>query len=201
MKLSDHENEWTKHTFAACKTVVRSPRWPETSKTKPCKYFCMLALLRLDGTWPLNSFTRQETHLCLQFLCWKCSITRSLATKRGLREVSCAAQAISQRTSCSQSCVPTATKAFLFELSENSSSCLFTQEQSEPPVAIVVKVFSSHRSPASSKEPQSPRSAIVPLCYTLVHTGHTAHTDSKSGPFLRPPHGPHSPSQVCAQLI
>ena len=52
-----------------------------------------------------------------------------------------AVQAISQGTSCSQPCVPGATKAFLFELSENSPSCPFTQEHSEPPVAIVVKVF------------------------------------------------------------
>lgn len=145
-----------------------------------------------------NSFTRQETHLCLQFLCWKCSINRSLATKHGLREVSCAAQAISQRTSCSQSCVPTATKAFLFELSENSSSCLFTQEQSEPPVAIVVKVFSSHRSPASSKEPQSPRSGIVPLCYTLVPPD-TQHTQTPSQGLFFVRHTGPTPPHKCAR--
>lgn len=105
-------------------------------------------------------------------------------------------QAISQRTSCSQSCVPGATKAFLFELSENSSSCPFTQEQSEPPVAIVVKVFSSHRSPASSKEPQSPHSGIVP---SVTHSSHRTHsTDFKSGPFLRQTHGPSSPHK-CAR--
>lgn len=89
-----------------------------------------------------------------------------------------AVRAISQGTSCSQPCVPRATKAFLFELSENSPSCPFTQEHSEPPVAIIVKVFCSHRGSASSKEPQSPHSGIVSLLHTRL-TGHTAQTSTQ----------------------
>lgn len=102
--------------------------------------------------------------------------------------------AISQGTSCSQRCVPRATKAFLFELSENSPSCPFTQEHSEPPVAIVVKVFCSHRGTASSKEPQSPHSGIVS---PLTHSSHrTRSTDFNSGPFFNRHMGPTLP-QVC----
>lgn len=61
--------------------------------------------------------------------------------KHAPSEAAFAGQAISQGTGQSQLCVPVATKAFLFEPSENSLSCPFTQEHSEPPVAIVVKVF------------------------------------------------------------
>lgn len=100
-------------------------------------------------------------------------------------------RAISQRTSCSQSRVPRATKAFLFELSENSPSCPFIQEHSEPPVAIVVKVFSSHGGPASSKEPQSPHSGIVS---SVTHSSHRTHsTDLESGPFFVGHMGPTHP--------
>lgn len=90
-----------------------------------------------------------------------------------------AVRAISQGTSCSQPCIPGATKDFLFKPSENSPSCLFTQEHSEPPVAIVVKVFCSHRGPASSKEHQSPHSGIVS---PLTHSSHRTHsTDTAQG--------------------
>lgn len=106
--------------------------------------------------------------------------------------------AISQETSCSQPCVPRATKAFLFELSENSPSCPFTQEHSEPPVAIVVKVFCSHRGPASSKEPQSPHSGIVS---SLKHSSHRTHsTDFNTGSFFIRHMGP-TPPQVCTHWL
>lgn len=109
-----------------------------------------------------------------------------------------AVQAISQGTSCSQPCVPRATKAFLFKLSENSPSCPFTQEHSEPPVAIVVKVFCSHRGLASSKEPQSPHSGIVS---PLTHSSHRTHsTDFNSGPFFSRHMGP-IPAQVCTHWL
>lgn len=110
-----------------------------------------------------------------------------------------AVQAISQGTSYSQPYVPRATKAFLFELSENSPSCPFTQEHSEPPVAIVVKVFCSHRSLASSKEPQSPHSGIVS---SLTHSSHRTHsTDFNSGgPFFIGHMGP-TPPQVCTHRL
>lgn len=106
--------------------------------------------------------------------------------KRALNEMAFAVRAISQRTCYSQPCVPGTTKAFLFELSENSPSCPFTQEHSEPPVAIVVKVFCSHRGLASSKEPQSPHSGIVS---SLKHSSHRTHsTDFNLGPFLHLTH-------------
>lgn len=109
-----------------------------------------------------------------------------------------AVRAISQGTSCSQPCIPGATKAFLFELSENSPSCPFTQEHCEPPVAIVVKIFCSHRGPASSKEPQSPHSAIVS---SVTHSSHRTHsTDFNSGPFFSRHMGP-SPPQVCTHWL
>lgn len=53
---------------------------------------------------------------------------------------------------------PPATKAFLFEPGENSPSCPFTQEHSEPPVAITVTVFCSHTEPQPA-----PRSPITPF--------------------------------------
>lgn len=109
-----------------------------------------------------------------------------------------AVRATSQGTGCSQPCIPRATKDFLFKLSENSPRCPFTQEQSEPPVAIVVKVFCNHRGPASSKEPQSPHSGIVSL---LTQSSHRTHiTDFYSGPFILRNMGP-IPSQVCSQWL
>lgn len=110
-----------------------------------------------------------------------------------------AVQTISQGTCCSQPCVPRATKAFLFQLSENSPSCPFTQEHSEPPVAIVVKVYCSHRGPASSKEPQSPHSGIVSL---LTHLSHRTHsTDFNSGGFLQQTHGPPLLHKLCTHWL
>lgn len=109
-----------------------------------------------------------------------------------------AVRAISQGTSCSQPCVPGATKAFLFELSENSPSCPFTQEHCEPPVAIVVKVFCSHRGPASSKEPQSHHSGIVSSVTHLSHRRHS--TDFNAGPLFSRHMGP-TPPHVCTHWV
>lgn len=105
--------------------------------------------------------------------------------------------AISQGTSCSQPCVLRATKAFLFELSENSPSCPLTQEHSEPPVAIVVEVFRSHRSPASSKELQAPHSGIIKS--SLARSPHRTPNTSTRGPTSRS-HSPDisfQPSRCC----
>lgn len=82
--------------------------------------------------------------------------------------------AISQGTSCSQRCVPWATKAFLFELSENSPSCPFTQEHSEPPVAIVVKVLLQ----PAPRNPNHPTLVLCPLLHTRL-TGHAAQTSTR----------------------
>lgn len=106
-----------------------------------------------------------------------------------------ALRAISQRANSSQPCIPGATKAFLFELSENSPSCPFTQEHCEPPVAIVVKVFCSHGGPASSKEPRSPHSGIVS---SVAHSSHSTHN---SGCFLSGHTGPSPPTSVRTRVL
>lgn len=99
------------------------------------------------------------------------SINISSATNQAKRvssEAASAGQAISQGTSESQLCVPVATKDFLFEPSENSPSCPFTQEHSEPPVAIVVKVFSQPwRAGQLQGAPITPLWYCVPS-YTLI---------------------------------
>lgn len=63
-------------------------------------------------------------------------------------------------TSCKPVLCPRATKAFLFKPGENSPSCPFTQEHSEPPVAITVTVFCSHTEPRPA-----PRSPITPFLH------------------------------------
>lgn len=143
----------------------------------------------------MNPATKKPWELALSC---NFQLTATNQAKRALNEMAFAVRAISQGTSCSQPCVPRATKAFLFKPSENSPSCPFTQEHSEPPVAIVVKVFCSHRGPASSKEPQSPHSGIVS---PLTHSSHRTHsTDFNSGPFFSRHMGP-IPAQVCTHWL
>lgn len=94
-------------------------------------------------------------------------------------------------------------RPFCLSSVRNLPACSFTQEHSEPPVAIVVKVFffffAAIEAQPAPRSPNHPTLALCPLMHTCL-TGHAEQT-STQGPFLQRKHGPHFSTSVHALVV